>query len=52
MYHGGDALTALIGEAFTRYSLSNPLHPDLFPSVRKVRRGRRQESRSEVDAEL
>lgn len=37
VYHGGDALTAVIGEAFKRYALSNPLHPDLFPSVRKVR---------------
>ena len=37
VYHGGDALTAVIGEAFSRYALSNPLHPDLFPSVRKVR---------------
>lgn len=36
VYHGGDDLTAVIGEAFSRYALSNPLHPDLFPSVRKM----------------
>lgn len=36
VYHGGDDLTAVIGQAFSRYALSNPLHPDLFPSVRKV----------------
>jgi len=25
-----------MGEAFKRFALSNPLHPDLFPSVRKM----------------
>lgn len=39
VYHGGDDLTAVIGEAFRRFALSNPLHPDLFPSVRKASAG-------------
>ena len=38
VYHGGDELSSVMIEAFSRYGLSNPLHPDLFPSVRKVRR--------------
>lgn len=36
VYHGGDDLSALMSEAFSRYALSNPLHPDLFPSVRNM----------------
>jgi sphinganine-1-phosphate aldolase len=36
VYHGGDALTALMTEAFSRYALSNPLHPDVFPYLRKM----------------
>jgi hypothetical protein len=39
VYHGGDELSAIMAEAFSRYALSNPLHPDLFPGVRKVRKG-------------
>lgn len=37
VYHGGDDLSQLMTEAFSRYALSNPLHPDVFPSLRKVR---------------
>lgn len=37
VYHGGDDLSSLMTEAFSRYALSNPLHPDVFPSLRKVR---------------
>jgi len=36
VYHGGDALVDVMTEAFRRYALSNPLHPDVFPSVRKM----------------
>eukprot|EP01094_Clydonella_sp_ATCC50884_P026196 TRINITY_DN710_c0_g1_i1.p1 TRINITY_DN710_c0_g1~~TRINITY_DN710_c0_g1_i1.p1 ORF type:complete len:543 (+),score=218.16 TRINITY_DN710_c0_g1_i1:197-1630(+) len=35
VYHGGDEHTAMMNEALAMYSLSNPLHPDVFPSVRK-----------------
>ena len=38
VYHGGDDLSDVMGEAFKRYALANPLHPDVFPSLRKVRR--------------
>jgi sphinganine-1-phosphate aldolase len=33
---GGDDLTALIVAAYERYCVSNPLHPDVFPTVRKM----------------
>lgn len=36
VYHGGDDLSAIMAEAYKRFSLSNPLHPDVFPSVRKM----------------
>jgi sphinganine-1-phosphate aldolase len=36
VYHGGDALTDVMAEAFRRFALSNPLHPDVFPMVRKM----------------
>ena len=36
VYHGGDALTEVIGTTFSLFALSNPLHPDLFPSVRNM----------------
>jgi sphinganine-1-phosphate aldolase len=36
VYHGGDALTEVMADAFARFALSNPLHPDVFPSVRKM----------------
>lgn len=35
VYLGQDDHTRLVNEAFTLYSLSNPLHADLFPSLRK-----------------
>lgn len=35
VYHGGDAHTALMSEVFSLFALSNPLHPDVFPSIRK-----------------
>lgn len=33
---GGDDLNKVIVAAFERYCVSNPLHPDAFPSVRKM----------------
>ena len=33
---GGDDLTKIIVSAFERYAVSNPLHPDIFPAVRKM----------------
>ena len=36
VYHGGDDLTEVILEGYSRFALSNPLHPDVFPSVRRM----------------
>ncbi|KAI9327131.1 pyridoxal phosphate-dependent transferase [Zopfochytrium polystomum] len=36
VYYGGDQLGALITESYGLFSLSNPLHPELFPGVRKM----------------
>ena len=36
VYHGGDELLDLQGEAFRRFGVSNPIHPDVFPGVRKM----------------
>jgi sphinganine-1-phosphate aldolase len=36
VYHGGDELQKIIVSAFERYSVSNPLHPDVFPAIRKM----------------
>lgn len=36
VYHGGKDLTKLIVQAFEAYALSNPLHVDVFPSIRKM----------------
>lgn len=33
---GGEDLTKVIIAAFERYAVSNPLHPDVFPSIRKM----------------
>lgn len=33
---GGEDLTRVILAAIQRYCLSNPLHPDVFPAVRKM----------------
>ena len=35
IYHGGEELSKLITKAFELFLLTNPLHSDLFPSVRK-----------------
>jgi len=36
VYHGGDDVTGLLVEAFKIYAVSNPIHPETFPSVRKM----------------
>ncbi|KAG2016391.1 glutamate decarboxylase, variant 3 [Coprinopsis cinerea AmutBmut pab1-1] len=36
VYHGGDDLQRIIVAAYERYCVSNPLHPDVFPAVRKM----------------
>ncbi len=33
---GGDDLCKVIVSAFERYCVSNPLHPDVFPAIRKM----------------
>jgi sphinganine-1-phosphate aldolase len=35
VYHGGQAHQALLNQAFSMYSLANPLHPDIWPSGMK-----------------
>jgi sphinganine-1-phosphate aldolase len=36
VYHGGDALMKLQTEAFGMFTVANPIHPDVFPGVRKM----------------
>jgi sphinganine-1-phosphate aldolase len=36
VYSGEDELTRLQAEVFELYAVSNPMHPDVFPSVRKM----------------
>ena len=36
VYHGGSELVKLQSEAFTKFGVSNPIHPDVFPGVRKM----------------
>lgn len=36
VYHGGAELSQLQTEAFQRFGVSNPIHPDVFPGVRKM----------------
>ncbi|KAI0049954.1 PLP-dependent transferase [Auriscalpium vulgare] len=36
VYHGGDDMEKILVAAFQRYCVSNPLHPDVFPAVRKM----------------
>ncbi|CBX93138.1 hypothetical protein IAQ61_008865 [Plenodomus lingam] len=36
VYHGGDELIRLQTEAFGQFTVSNPIHPDVFPGVRKM----------------
>ncbi|KAJ7077267.1 pyridoxal phosphate-dependent transferase [Mycena belliarum] len=36
VYHGGAAMERVIVAAYAKYCVSNPLHPDVFPAVRKM----------------
>ena len=36
VYHGGDSMIKLQAEAFEKFSVANPIHPDVFPGVRKM----------------
>ncbi|KAG6820278.1 hypothetical protein H0H93_002890 [Arthromyces matolae] len=36
VYHGGEDCEKIIVEAYKRYCVSNPLHPAVFPAVRKM----------------
>lgn len=36
VYHGGKDLLELQTEAFGRFTVTNPIHPDVFPGVRKM----------------
>ncbi|GAB0134261.1 hypothetical protein EsDP_00002640 [Epichloe bromicola] len=36
VYHGEDGLIALQTEAFGKFTVANPIHPDVFPGVRKM----------------
>ena len=35
VYHGGQEHTDMMSRVFGLFALSNPLHPDVFPSIRK-----------------
>ncbi|CAG7854627.1 Sphingosine-1-phosphate lyase Short=S1PL; Short=SP-lyase; Short=ySPL; AltName: Full=Bestowed of sphingosine tolerance 1; AltName: Full=Sphingosine-1-phosphate aldolase [Serendipita indica DSM 11827] len=36
IYHGGEDVEKVIMAALERYCVSNPLHPDVFPAIRKM----------------
>lgn len=36
IYHGGDDLNAIITESYGLFCLANPLHPEVFPGIRKM----------------
>ncbi|KAI8919813.1 pyridoxal phosphate-dependent transferase [Powellomyces hirtus] len=36
IYHGGEAVNSLITDAFSRFTITNPLHPEIFPGIRKM----------------
>ena len=36
VYEGGEKMIGLQAEAFKRFCVSNPIHPDVFPGVRKM----------------
>lgn len=36
IYHGGDNITRILVEAYRIYAVSNPLHPDTFPGIRRM----------------
>ena len=36
VYEGGEKMIGLQAEAFKRFCVSNPIHPDVFPGIRKM----------------
>jgi sphinganine-1-phosphate aldolase len=36
VYHGGKNLTELQCKAYSMFAVTNPLHPGVFPGVRKM----------------
>ncbi|GHJ90127.1 hypothetical protein NliqN6_6529 [Naganishia liquefaciens] len=36
VYHGGDEINEVIVDATSKFIVSNPLHPDVFPGIRKM----------------
>lgn len=36
VYHGGQDIEVVINAAIQKYVVSNPLHPDVFPAIRKM----------------
>ena len=36
VYHGGSDMLKLQAEAFNKFGVANPIHPDVFPGVRKM----------------
>ncbi|KAI8821385.1 pyridoxal phosphate-dependent transferase [Fimicolochytrium jonesii] len=36
IYHGGEDVSALITDAFSRFTITNPLHPEIFPGIRQM----------------
>lgn len=36
IYHGDSALVSFLNQVYGLFSISNPLHPDIFPFVRKM----------------
>ncbi|KAJ3101499.1 hypothetical protein HDU97_001314 [Phlyctochytrium planicorne] len=36
VYHGGERLSALLTEAYGIWTVSNPLHPEIFPAIRRM----------------
>ncbi|RKF54797.1 Sphingosine-1-phosphate lyase [Erysiphe neolycopersici] len=36
VYHGGKSLNKLQVEAISKFTVANPIHPDVFPGVRKM----------------
>lgn len=36
VYHGGEELLNIQKEAFGKFTVANPIHPDVFPGVRKM----------------
>ncbi|KAJ1819160.1 Dihydrosphingosine phosphate lyase, partial [Coemansia sp. RSA 2675] len=36
VYHGGEELVRLTNEAYAMYNLTNPLHPGVFPGLRRI----------------